>query len=92
LLAHYPKAWPARVVVHTSGAMHELIVIHGWGDPQRPFDDRRVEEKFHRILAPTAAACAQGLLAHCRAVFDTSRSPAALAQDIARVTGRAFKT
>src|SRR6266536_1890540 len=92
LLAHYPKAWPARVVVHTSGAMQELIVIHGWGDPQRPFDDRRIEEKFRRILAPTAAAFAQGLLAHCRAVFDTNRSPAALAQDIARVTGRALKT
>jgi 2-methylcitrate dehydratase PrpD len=92
LLAHYPKAWPARVVVHTSGAMQELIVIHGWGDPQRPFDDRRIEEKFRRILAPTTAACAQRLLARCRAVFDTSRSPAALAQDIARVTGRAFKT
>jgi 2-methylcitrate dehydratase PrpD len=86
LLAHYPKAWPARVVVHTSGAMQELIVTHGWGDPHRPFDDHRVEEKFHRVLASAAAAFAEGLLSRCRAVLDTNRSPAALAQDIARVT------
>ena len=86
LLAHYPKAWPARVVVHTSGATQELVVTHGWGDPQRPFDDHRVEDKFRRVLAPAAAPFAEGLLSRCRAVLDDNRSPAALAQEIARVT------
>jgi 2-methylcitrate dehydratase PrpD len=86
LLAHYPKTWPARVVVHTSGATQELVVTHGWGDPQRPFDDHRVEDKFRRVLASAAAAFAEGLLSRCRAVLDTNGSPAALAQDIARVT------
>ena len=84
LLAHYPKAWPARVVVHTSGATQELIVTHGWGDPQCPFDDHRVEDKFHRVLPTAAAVFAEGLLSRCRAVFDTNSSPAALVQDIAR--------
>jgi 2-methylcitrate dehydratase PrpD len=85
LLAHYPKAWPARVVVHTAGRMQERLVIHAMGDPQRPFDDRRVEDKFHRVLAPVAAAYAESLLVRCRSVFDTNRSSAALVQDIARV-------
>ena len=89
LLTHYPNAWPARVVVHTTDGMQERLVIQGWGDPQRPFDDHRVEEKFRRVLAPTATAFAEGLLARCRAVLDTNWSPAALAQDIARATGSA---
>ena len=89
LLAHYPNAWPARVVVHTTDGMQERLVIQGWGDPQRPFDDHRVEEKFRRVLAPAATAFAEGLLARCRAVLDANRSPAALAQDIARATGSA---
>jgi 2-methylcitrate dehydratase PrpD len=84
LLAHYPKAWPARVVVHTSGATRELIVTHGWGDPQRPFDDHRVEEKYRRVLV---SALAEELLPRCRVVLDTKRSPAALTQDIVRVIG-----
>jgi 2-methylcitrate dehydratase PrpD len=84
LLAYYPKAWPARVVVHTVGGMQERLVIHATGDPQRSFDDRRVEGKFHRVLAPIAAAYAENLLVRCRSVFDTNRSPAALVEDIAR--------
>ena len=84
LLAHFPRAWAARVVVHAAGGTREQLVTHGWGDPQRPFDDARVEEKFRKVLAPVAGAYVEGLLARSRSVFDTSRSPAALMQEIAR--------
>jgi 2-methylcitrate dehydratase PrpD len=84
LLVHYPKAWPSRVVVHTSGGTRELIVTHGWGDPQRPFDSYRVEEKFRRILVRANTAFTERLLALCQAIFDSKQSPGALTQDIAR--------
>jgi 2-methylcitrate dehydratase PrpD len=86
LLAHFPRAWAARVVVHAAGGTREQLVTHGWGDPQRPFDDARVEEKFRRVLAPMAGAYVESLLARSRSVFDTSGSPAALIEEIARTS------
>jgi 2-methylcitrate dehydratase PrpD len=85
LLGHYPQAWPARVVVHAAGGKHERLVVPGWGDPQRPFNDGRVEEKFRRVLAPVAATDVETLLTRSRALLDTSGSAAALVQDIACV-------
>ena len=76
-----------RVLSSIPPAEQERLVIQV-GDPQRPFDGHRVEEKFRRS-APAATAFAEGLLASCRAVLDANRSPAALAQDIARATGSA---
>jgi hypothetical protein len=61
------------------------VVIEGWGDPQRPFDQQRVEQKFRRVLAPIGAAAVERLLAGCRSAFDTAGSPAALLRDIAAV-------
>jgi hypothetical protein len=58
-------------------------VIHVPGDPQKPFDDRQVENKFRRILTRALAVDADGLLARCRSVFDTSRSAATLVQNVA---------
>jgi 2-methylcitrate dehydratase PrpD len=86
LLTHYPKAWPARVAVRTAGAQHKQLVVHGWGDPQRPFDEARVEDKFHRLLAPIAAVDAESLLASARTVLDFKGSPAALLRNIAKNT------
>jgi 2-methylcitrate dehydratase PrpD len=83
LLSHYPAAWPARVVVRAPGGPHERLVLHVPGDPQRPFDDRQVEEKFHRILEPVAAASAEPLLRQCRAIFDKTQSPDRFLQEIA---------
>ena len=85
LLGFYPKAWAARTIVHTTSGPKERLVIHVPGDPQKPFDDRQVENKFRRILTPVAAVDVDRLLARCRSVFDTNRSAATLVQDVARV-------
>ena len=52
LLQHYPKSWPARVVVTVGGARHEKLVLHVPGDPERPFDESQVAAKFWRLVAP----------------------------------------
>jgi 2-methylcitrate dehydratase PrpD len=52
LLRHYPKSWPARVVVTTVSTRHEKLVLHVPGDPERPFDESQVAVKFRRLVAP----------------------------------------
>ena len=89
LLGHYPKAWPARIIVRAAGGMHERLVVEGWGDPKRPFDEARVEDKFRRVLAPLAVADADRLLASARSVFASGDAPAALLRDIARLSSPA---
>jgi 2-methylcitrate dehydratase PrpD len=84
LLAYYPKAWPARVLVHTVNGTHERLVINAPGDPQRPFDERQLEGKFRRVLASVAENHIERLLAHCRSALDQSRSAAALVEEITR--------
>jgi 2-methylcitrate dehydratase PrpD len=86
LLTHYPKAWPARVTVHTASGMREQLVVQGWGDPQRPFDAERVDDKFRRVLASVASANIERLLARSRAALDDGGC-AALVKEIARVIG-----
>jgi 2-methylcitrate dehydratase PrpD len=54
LLAHYPRSWPARLVVKTSAGTKEKLVLHVPGDAQRPFGEREVLAKFQRFLAPRA--------------------------------------
>src|SRR5258708_32800717 len=52
LLRHYPKSWPARVVVTTALARHEKLVLHVPGDPERTLDESQVSAKFWRLVAP----------------------------------------
>jgi 2-methylcitrate dehydratase PrpD len=84
LLADYPKAWPARIAVRTSHGIHEKTVVHVPGDPQRPFDERAVSDKFCRATAGLDANCAARLLERCRAAFEAPRWPADLIEEIAR--------
>jgi 2-methylcitrate dehydratase PrpD len=61
LLAHYPRTWPARVVVVTRSARHEKLMLHVPGDAERPFGEHDVADKFARVLSPLLggeAACA----------------------------------
>ena len=51
LLADYPIAWPARVVVATSSGRHEQRVHDVPGDPARPFGEGDVHGKFRRCVA-----------------------------------------
>ncbi len=86
LLADYPRAWPARVRVAAGSALHERLVTHVPGDPARPFDRARVEEKFLRFTAPALGAeKAEHILARCRDVFATGEF-AALAAEIERTS------
>jgi 2-methylcitrate dehydratase PrpD len=82
LMAHYPKAWPARIAVRTSQGVHEKTVVHVPGDPQRPFDERAVCDKFRRVTGRLDANRAARLLERCRAAFEAPRWPADLIAEI----------
>jgi 2-methylcitrate dehydratase PrpD len=82
LLAHYPTAWPARIVVHTNDGVRETTVIHVPGDPRRPFDERAVCDKFRAVAARVGVSA--DLLERCRAAFAAPHWPADLIATIAR--------
>jgi 2-methylcitrate dehydratase PrpD len=84
LLAYYPKAWPARIAVHTPEGAREQTVIHMPGDPQRPFDEHAVCEKFRQVTGQLDADRSANLLERCRAAFEAPRWPADLVVEIAR--------
>jgi 2-methylcitrate dehydratase PrpD len=63
LRVHFPKAWPARVVLSTAAQRHEKLMLHVPGDPERPFQERDVLSKFSRVLAPLLGEAASGALA-----------------------------
>jgi 2-methylcitrate dehydratase PrpD len=54
LLADYPKAWPARVVVTTAQGMVERFVRHipGDSDPAFAFTEVELSRKFRALVAP----------------------------------------
>ncbi len=52
LLRHYPKSWPAHLVVTTASARHEKLVLHVPGDPERALDESQIAAKFWRLVAP----------------------------------------
>jgi 2-methylcitrate dehydratase PrpD len=83
LLRHYPKSWPAHLVVTTSSARHEKLVLHVPGDPERPFDESQVAVKFRRVVAPIVGeGAAESLLPHSLAVLD--EAPGSLLSEIDR--------
>src|SRR5207247_737216 len=53
LLRHYPKSWPARLVVSLPSGRSERLVLHVPGDPERPFDETQVAAKFRRVVVPS---------------------------------------
>jgi 2-methylcitrate dehydratase PrpD len=84
LLAHYPTAWPARIAVRASRGVQEKTVIHVPGDPQRPFDERAVCDKFRRVTAGLDPSRAARLLERCCAAFEAPRWPVDLIAEIAQ--------
>jgi 2-methylcitrate dehydratase PrpD len=52
LLADYPSAWPARIIVVTRSGTRERLVTHVPGDPARPFSTNEISAKFHKLVAP----------------------------------------
>ena len=71
LLRHYPKSWPAHLVVTTASTRREKLVLHVPGDPERPFDESQVAAKFCRLVAPLVGErTAGGLLERCLNALD----------------------
>ena len=71
LLGHYPKSWPARLVVAVPSGKQEKLVLHVPGDPERPFDEPQVSKKFLRVTAPISGKrAADALLTRSLAAFD----------------------
>jgi 2-methylcitrate dehydratase PrpD len=72
LLADYPASWPARVRVAAGSTRHAREVTHVPGDPARPFDRTRVQEKFLRFTQPVLGVETAGrILARCSDVLAT---------------------
>jgi 2-methylcitrate dehydratase PrpD len=83
LLRHYPKSWPARLVVSLPSGKSERLVLHVPGDPERPFDEPQVAAKFRRVTVPAVAErVADSVLSHSLAALDAS--PNALLDEIER--------
>ena len=83
LLGHYPKSWPARLVVSVPSGKREKLVLHVPGDPERPFDEPQVSKKFRRVTAPILGGHAgDALLSRSLAVLE--ESPKALLAEIER--------
>ncbi|HVQ62180.1 MAG TPA: MmgE/PrpD family protein [Burkholderiales bacterium] len=81
LLVHYPRCWPARVSITTQAGTREKLVLHVPGDPQRPFGETQVAEKFRKLAAPVLGErAAENLLRRCLAALD--EGPAALVEAI----------
>jgi 2-methylcitrate dehydratase PrpD len=85
LLRHYPKSWPARLSIATSGGELERRVVHVPGDPERPFDEAQVAEKFRRVTAALGERAAEELLRLSLAALDEDRDPKKLLSKIERV-------
>jgi 2-methylcitrate dehydratase PrpD len=90
LLADYPHAWPARVVVTAGSARYERRVTHIPGDPARPFDRAQLHEKFLRCIAPMVGKPeAELILRHCADALSSGQFATLAARiDVACATAR----
>ena len=56
LTAHYPRRWPAKLIVKAGGATREWELLDSPGDPGARFDDEALADKAARVLDPLVAA------------------------------------
>jgi 2-methylcitrate dehydratase PrpD len=88
LLQHYPKSWPARLGVTTRTGEQERLVVHVPGDPERPFDETQVAEKFRRVVVPSIGErAADDLLCLSLAVIEEEGAARALLAEVERACG-----
>jgi 2-methylcitrate dehydratase PrpD len=83
LLRHYPKSWPARLVVSVPSGEREKLVLHVPGDPERPFEEFQVSKKFRRVAAPISGKRAADVLLS-RSLAALQEPPKALLAGIER--------
>lgn len=50
--ALYPRQRPSRVLLRARGELFEAFAAEALGAPEKPLDDRRLEEKFDSLVAP----------------------------------------
>ena len=87
LTQHFPRTWPARLSVATSAGAREKLMLHVPGDPERPFGEREIREKFARVVGPlldenrAAALCESSLGA-----LDSASAVARLLDDVRRAS------
>jgi 2-methylcitrate dehydratase PrpD len=85
LLRHYPASWPAKVQTTASGGKREKLVTRVPGDPQRPFGEAQVAEKFRRLSAAVLSERAAGdLLRLSLSALDKDNGPRSLLGKIKR--------
>jgi 2-methylcitrate dehydratase PrpD len=85
LLGHYPRSWPARLVVSVPSGKQDKLVLHVPGDPERPFDEPQVSKKFRRVTAPVLGKrAADALLRSSLALLDKKGAPKVLLAEIER--------
>jgi 2-methylcitrate dehydratase PrpD len=86
LLADYPAAWPARIVVTTAMGRHEHRVRDVPGDPARPFAEADIRDKFRRAVAPALGdGAADGLWRSSLSVLHARQPLLSMMQDLDRV-------
>ncbi len=88
LLAHYPAAWPARLVVRTIDGAHERLTLNVPGDPTRPLSDAALTGKFHRVgVAAVGVLASESLFAACASALETTGAVTQLVTQIERLLG-----
>jgi 2-methylcitrate dehydratase PrpD len=86
LLADYPRAWPARVVVATPSGRHERRVQDVPGGPARPFAEADVRNKFLRSVGLSLGGdSAEPLWRSSMSVLRSRQSLLSMMQDLTRV-------
>jgi hypothetical protein len=77
-------------VVSLPSGRSERLVLHVPGDPERPFDELEVAEKFTRLTAPLVGErAAHDLLASSLGVLDRKGAPKVLLAEIERAVAAA---
>jgi 2-methylcitrate dehydratase PrpD len=86
LLADYPRAWPARVVVTTPSGRHERRARDVPGGPARPFAEADVRNKFLRSVGSGIGDDGAGALwQSSMSVLRSRQSLLSMMQDLTRV-------
>jgi len=90
LVEGFPRRWSARVRVRTGAALHERLVAHVPGDPERPLTDRQIGEKFQRITR-MANEEATAVIEAARGLIGRRRTPAQVMAMIEKACSRAAR-
>ena len=90
LLAGYPRAWAAKVVVSAGDATYERQVSAVPGDPGRPWGDADVQAKLARYIAPLAGESgAEALFACSSDVLSGSKGAASVLERMQAIVSNA---